>query len=52
MAILYVVKRMRTLRKEWTVVIRGYIKKLLVETVAYVFFTDIPFDGQPQSLFF
>ena len=31
---------------------RGSIKKLLVETVAYVF-TDIPLlFGQPQSLFF
>ena len=39
-------------KKEWTVVSRGSVKRLLVETVAYVF-TDIPLlFGQSQPFLF
>ena len=52
MAILNVLKRMCTERKEWTVVSRGSIKKFLMVTVAYVF-TDIPLIfEQPQPYLF
>ena len=41
MAILNALEQMCTWRKEWTVVSRNCIKKLLVETGTFVF-TDIP----------